>query len=72
MRPIVTVRVQRGLPVCRSVMIEIPALWQLTISYKKCSCMLVGRHTYNVTCNFRLNGDPFKVVNNSKDFGGNC
>jgi len=31
--------------------------------------MLVGRNTYNVTCDFRLNGDIIKVVNDSKDFG---
>jgi len=31
--------------------------------------MFVGRNIYNVTCNFRLNGDPITVVNDSKDLG---
>jgi len=29
--------------------------------------MFAGRNIYNVTRNFSLNGDPIKVVNNSKD-----
>jgi len=48
---------------------EWSALWQLTISHKKCSCMCVGRTNYAVTCNLKLNGDPIKIVDSSKDLG---
>jgi len=31
--------------------------------------MFVGRSIYSITCNFSLNGNPVKVVNDSKDLG---
>jgi len=39
------------------------------ISCKKCSCICIGRTNYNVTCNLKLNGDPIKIVDNSKNLG---
>ena len=44
-------------------------MWQLTISYETWSYMFIERNTYNVSCNFRLNGEPAKVVNDSKHLG---
>lgn len=42
---------------------ELSALWQLTISYKK--CLRIGRN--NITCNLRLNGNRIRTADSGKD-----